>query len=155
MSPGLKDEKMAKKNPHDKVAAAQIGPSEIVDKGDMPAAEREPSDAREFLGLSAEIAQDTIYVRNSRWDGAREDFPHEPRLRTCGKYFAGAVGGPLYIDEPVTKRDVSDCKRKAALMRARGLRYVYIHRINGMDPQPETVLAQLNAPAESEQRGVA
>lgn len=142
---------MSKKNKNEKVAASQLAPSELVDKSDMPPAEREPRDMREFLGLAAEIAQDTTYVRNSRWEGSREDFPHEPTLRTCDKYFKDAEGGPLYIDEPVTKADLANCKRKAEALRARGLRYVYIDRgPRGIDPDIEDVMAQLE-----DTRGVA
>lgn len=133
---------MAKRK-NDQIAATQIAAGDIVDKSDMPAPEREPVDAREFLGLAAEIARDTIHIRNSRWPGAAEDFPHEPALRTCGKFFRDAEGGPLYMDEPVTKGEVEHCKRKADKLRARGLRYVYIHRINGIDPSIDSVLEQL------------
>lgn len=131
-----------KKNPQ--IAATQVGPSELIAPSDLsPPEHPEPRDVREFLGLSAELAQDTLYIRSSRWPGATEDFPHEPDLRTCEEFFKDAVGGPLYIDKPVTKGEVANCLRKAAAMRARGIRYVYIFRLNGIDPSIESVLAQL------------
>jgi hypothetical protein len=142
------------KHKNDKVAVAQVAPSEVVDKGDMPAPDREPRDMKEFLGLSAEIAQDTVYVRNCRWPGGAEDFPHVPLMRTCNKFFAGADGGPLYIDEPVTAREADACRVKQRAMHKRGLRHVFIYRgAKGLDPSVEDVLSQLKGMGA--ERGVA
>lgn len=143
---------MSRSKKNEKIAATQLPPTSAVQALPQPPRELpEPRDMVEYLGLAAEVAESVVYVRNSRWPGAAEDFPHEPALRTCDKYFREAKGGPLYIDEPVTRADVAACRRKATALAARGFRYVYIDRgPSGLDPSVESVLAQLGG-----ERGVA
>jgi hypothetical protein len=112
---------MTKKNAS--IAATQIKGSEIVvEKGK----EQKQFDQRKYLGIAAEVAQDTVYMSNTRWDNAEKHFPVDPLLRTTDKYFPYAAGGALYIDQPSTAGEVRECKRKAEAMRKEGLRYCYV-----------------------------
>lgn len=99
----------------------------------------EPRNMKQFLGLSAQIAQDTVYCRNMKFPRGIEFFPTDPLMRTCDKYFQFAVGGPLWVDEPSDPVDIRRCIEKAKVMEVLGLRYVYISD----DAELEDVLKQL------------
>lgn len=137
-----------KKNPE--VAAIQLKPTEIIHSQkelrttqELP----EPRDMKAYLGLSAEVAQDTIYTRNTRTPNGMVYFPTEPIMRTIDKFFIGAVGGPLYIDEPQTETDIKRCLRKVPMMKEQGHRYCYI--------TPEMDLEEVLIQLEGDHRGVA
>jgi hypothetical protein len=139
---------MAKKHKDPMIAAAHVAPADFTgaSTAEKPARELpEPRDMNEYLGLSAEVAGSTTCSRNARWPEARDDFPHDPLLRTCDKHFAFAVGGALFIDEPKTRRDLESCLKKAPKLREHGHRYVYIDRTRTDEPTPDQVLAQLEA----------
>lgn len=131
-----------RKNPL--IAATQITAPQEGKPKEWP----ERKDVRELLGLSAEVAGDMFYIRNTRIPNAATHFPTDPLKRTVDKYFGDAKGGPLYIDEPVTESDIEICKEKAAAMAKEGVRYAYI----APDMELKDVLAQLEPEAE---RGVA
>lgn len=135
-----------KKDPKNPVAASQLKAPELTDKASMPK-EQKGFDVKQYLGLSAQVAQDTTYIRNTRYPNAAKHFPVDPIMRTVDKYFRDAVGGPLYLDEPQTELDIARCKKKAEVMRIERLRYAYI----APDMELEDVLAQL----EEGSRGVA
>lgn len=86
----------------------------------------EPRNMMRFLGIAAEVAQDTTYIRNTRIPNPMKHFPNDPLKRTVDKYFRDAVGGPLYIDEPTTALDIKYCEEKAKVMRIERARYAYI-----------------------------
>lgn len=88
--------------------------------------EKKGFDQRAYLGVAAEVAQDTVYMSHTRWTNADKHFPHDPLLRTVDRYFPHAVGGPLHVDQPTTAQDVENCKRKAEAMKSEGLRYCYV-----------------------------
>ena len=129
------------------MAAKQIGPagSCLNPEADLP--NKEPMDGRKYLGLAGDVAQDVVYVRNTRFPNGYLHFPVEPLMRTVDKFFPQAVDGPLYIDEPVSKREIADCKRKAAAMKLEKLRYAYI--------APEMTLEDILKQLEEDHRGVA
>jgi len=95
---------------------------------------------KELIGVAAEVAQSTIYCRNWKFKNADKHYPHEPLMRRVEKYFPYAVGGPLYVDEPVSKLDLAQCKVKALVMKKEGLRYVFIEK----DAKLSDVLMQLS-----------
>lgn len=107
----------------------------------------EPRDMQEFLGLAAQVAKDTDYVRNTRWQNAMVHFPVDPLMRTVEKYFKHAKGGPLFVDTPQTLKEVEDCKVKAMAMAKEGLRYCYI--------APEMELEDVTAQLEEKTLGLA
>lgn len=80
------------------------------------------------LTTATKIAESEIYMRNYQWQGAREDFPHEPTLRCVDKYYPYAVGGPLLVDEPNHPREIEASKRKAEILKKRGYRFLYLTR---------------------------
>jgi hypothetical protein len=109
------------KKPNPEIAAAFV--NEVKESEPK---ERQPRDMAEYIGLAAEVAQDTVYVRNTHWDGAEKFFETEPLMKTVDKWFPYAVGGPLYVDSPTSKSEERDCIRKAEAMKKLGYRYCYI-----------------------------
>ncbi len=63
-------------------------------------------DPKQEIGLAAQVAGITTYVKNWRIPHAQKNFPYDPLMRTVDKYFQYAKGGPLYIDEPTNPADV-------------------------------------------------
>ena len=123
------------------VAASQLpAQSIILNKASTPNKELpEPRSRRSFLGMSADVAQDDHYIRNTRIPNSLKWFPVDPLLRTVDKYFPYAVGGPLYIDEPKSNAEIEQCLKKAEALKAEGARYAYI----GPDMELDDVLVQL------------
>lgn len=132
---------MAKKRNTDTnmVAASQLSPTSHFQAEDHDEPTGKLFDRAEYLGLSAQVAQDTNCTRNTRLPNGSEYFPVHPAKRTIDKYFQFAKGGPLYIDEPITKGDEAVCLEKAVIMKKMGLRYCYI----GSEMELGDVLAQL------------
>jgi hypothetical protein len=119
------------------IHARALGPSELVESAPREHVDRNTA---EYIGMAAEIAKDTIYVRNTRWEGAEKHFPTDPDMRTVDKFFQYAAGGPLHVDSPETKGEVARCEKKATAMKLEGLRYCYI----GPDMSIDDVRAQLD-----------
>lgn len=78
------------------------------------------------IGLAAQVAGSTTYVRNWKIPRAREHFPFDPLMRSVDKYFQFAKGGPLFVDEPKTPADIERCKQKAKVAAKEGIRYCYV-----------------------------
>lgn len=144
---------MAKKNKKDSlIGARELKATTITSplraEGEKAQKEYPPrKDQKELLGMSAEIANDFMYVRNTRIPNAVKNYPYTPHMRTVTKFFKEAEGGPLYIDEPTSDREVQECKHKALIMAKEGVRYCYIAK----DMELSQVMAQLEEGA----RGVA
>jgi hypothetical protein len=83
-------------------------------------------DPKREIGLAAQVAGVTTYVRNWRLPKAQTHFPFNPEMRTVDKYFQFAKGGPLYVDEPTTEGDIEKCKKKAQVAKIEGIRYCYV-----------------------------
>ncbi len=100
--------------------------------------------ARE-IGLAAQVAGITTYVKNWRLPRARENFPHDPLMRTVDKYFQYAKGGPLYVDEPTNPTDVERCKAKAKVAAKEKIRYCYILPEMKLDEARKQIIEPLKA----------
>jgi hypothetical protein len=130
---------MAKHRQNPEIAAIQIPAAHNTE-----AQPREPmteKETKDLIGLAAEVAQDTMYIRNTHWDNAEEYFPVDPIFRTVDKFFPHAAGGPLYVDQPETDSDIEVCKRKAEAMVKEGLRYCYISK----DMDLVDIIKQMNS----------
>lgn len=99
----------------------------VVKSADKPK-ERDVLDRADLLGVSAEVAQDTLCNRNWPWKNARSHFPLDPLMRTVDKFYPNAKGGPLYVDEPETEGDAKRYEKKRAVMKVEGLRYIVVTR---------------------------
>ncbi len=112
------------KNKNPLIHARQVTPGAIT-TGDLP---NKTQMDYEFLGLSSKIAESTICNRNWPWKNARIHFIDQPLLRTVDKYYPQAKGGPLYIDEPLTKEEEKLCEIKRPKMLQEKLRYIVINK---------------------------
>lgn len=82
----------------------------------------------ELRSRSEKIAGSKICLMSWVFPGAREAFPHEPKLRSVQKYFPYAEGGALLVDEPERLGDELECQRKAKVIRKLGFRYLILTR---------------------------
>jgi hypothetical protein len=91
--------------------------------------------------VAGQLAGGSLYCRNYKFKNALEHFPIDPQLRCVTKFFQFAKEGPLYVDELVSSKDdeknrareLAIVKRKAAALKAEGLRYVYITKEMTLD----------------------
>lgn len=106
------------------IAAAQLPATDItVDKYKR---QRDIPDEIELIGTAAIVAGDAMFNRNWPWKNARKHFEINPLMRTVDKHYPYAVGGPLFVDEPVTKEEVALCEIKRKAMVSEGLRYLVV-----------------------------
>ncbi len=115
-----------------KIAAGIVAPKGLsADKAEaraMNGRQRDQRTPEERIGLAAQVAQNTMHVRNWKYKNADKHFPYDPLARRVDKYFQNAKGGPLYVDEPMEATDLERCKKKAKVMAIEGLRYCFIER---------------------------
>jgi hypothetical protein len=83
-----------------------------------------------FVGLPDQVARDTLFFGNYKWPGADREYPDEPdaMMRFVTRYYPHAEGGPLYIDQPRSHREVERCEEKRRAFKKLRLRYVVIAR---------------------------
>lgn len=87
------------------------------------------------------IAQDQLFIRNVKYSGADEDYPHEHQglFRFVSKIYPNAKGGPLYVDEPKNPNEIHRAWDRHEKMVARNLRHVIFEK----DTSYEHLLEQL------------
>jgi hypothetical protein len=81
---------------------------------------------QEFTTLAEKLAHTTICVRNVTVPQFVEAFPGRFMNWCVSQMFPHAKGGPLYVDNAYYEYDVEQCRRKAAIMRKAGMRYVWL-----------------------------
>jgi hypothetical protein len=136
---GSKEVKKTKLDKNNPIGAAQLPSPEKTTQ----VWRKEPTsqENKEVLTIAGKIAKSPIYCRNYKIPNAIRHFPVEPLMRTVDKYFQFADGGPLWVDEPVSERDVINCRRKAEAMAKEKARYAYIEK----DMTLNDVLGQLDS----------
>ena len=103
---------------------------EMVDDSEHAFAAQRLADAQrqnqEFATLAEKLAHTTICVRNVTIPQLVDAFPGRFMNWCVSQTFPHAEGGVLYVDNAYYEYDVEQCRRKAAIMRKAGLRYVWL-----------------------------
>lgn len=85
---------------------------------------------KRFISLAAQIAEDNLFITNVKYPGADKTYP-DPKdadFRYVNKMYPNAKGGPLYVDEPITERDMLRSYARQKIIKKLGLRYIVIEK---------------------------
>ena len=85
---------------------------------------------REYLYPLERIVQDRLVIRNVKYPGADEDFPHSHQAlcRFVTMFYPNAKGGGLYVDEPLHEQQRLRAYDRQKKMKARKLRHLVLER---------------------------
>lgn len=85
-------------------------------------------DRQKFVTIADQIARETLFLRNYRWPGSTVRFPDDidANMRFVTKYYPHAEGGPLFVDEPSTFREVIDSYKKQKILKELGFRCIIV-----------------------------
>jgi hypothetical protein len=83
---------------------------------------------QEFNTLAERIAHTSVHIRSVTVECLVDAFPGRFMNWSVSQCFFHANGGPLYVDYCYFEYDVEQCRRKAAVMRAHKLRYVWLEK---------------------------
>lgn len=91
------------------------------------------------------LACDFQFIKNKPMPELRTLYPEKPWRWRCDWFFPFAVGGPLYLDEPLTLADEAGLVDKKHFMQMLGLRYVVlgVGRTEAEDEQELLACGQL------------
>lgn len=100
------------------------GGAEVKDKGKAKAYELPK--AAHFKSLPEKIAKSDIFKQNWYYPLGWEKFPTEYDLRYTDYYFPYAEGGALALDMVDDDARLPGCKKKAAVLKTMGIRYLIL-----------------------------
>lgn len=84
---------------------------------------------QKFVTLSDQIAKEVLFFRNYKWPGANRAYPDDIDcdMRFVTKYYPHTDGGkPLYVDEPMTEREMVKAYEKQKVLKKLGMRHLVI-----------------------------
>lgn len=82
--------------------------------------------ARELSSIPERIAGDKFAHKNCPIPNGEKHFPLDWRMRYVSLCYPHAEGGALWVDVPMSDQDIEKCKAKAQVLKAEGLRYLYL-----------------------------
>jgi hypothetical protein len=102
---------------------------------------REPGGRLSPNDLLILVAKHPMFIRNMRVPEFTDAFPFNPELRTVGKYFPIADGGPLFVDEVSHPSLEAQFTKKKEVMRAAGKRYLILRETTDLQDAMEQITA--------------
>ena len=86
--------------------------------------ERKPEKEERFIGEMGDLLETPFYSINKMIPQLRVEMAAaDPRDWYVKWFFPNAEGGPLYVDHPRSKHDMTVCAKKAVIMEKLGLTY--------------------------------
>lgn len=82
--------------------------------------------ASDLITVAEKIAGDKFCYLKWYYPEGKKLFPLDHRLHIVSKYYPYAQGGPLFVDEPRTEYEASNCEQKRKFMKGMGLRYIIV-----------------------------
>lgn len=96
---------------------------------------------QEFIYPIERITQDKTVIRNVKFPGADEAYPHahQALMRFCTSFYPNAKGGPIYVDEPKNDQEIHRAYERHKVMMKNKIRHLIVEK----DTTYEHLLEQL------------
>jgi hypothetical protein len=99
---------------------------------------------QKFTNLADQLAQSHYTCRNCKFPGSEQIYtdPLQSSMKFVTKFYANAKGGPLYVDEPMTEKQMLEAYERHKVMLKLNLRHIVIEKDSTLEDLYEDLETQ-------------